>query len=214
MKKGPNLSLWTLCLALLSTAVLAADTAPTTRASFPPGSPKAAMQKFNDVLPAGGLTVARAAYNAETDDDRHAADAMAKCDLATSQVQAAVIERFGPAAEDKFLRASRNATDKDLEQADEKDEVDKATLTFKHKLGTVVMVRKNGAWLSDVAQSLAANKVSVEDVLGQCEVVQKMMEAVNKELKDGEFPNLELLLRDVKQRMFRIAGEDTEADRE
>jgi hypothetical protein len=195
-------------LVLACLSVRAAETTASTEPTFEPGSPKEALKKYGDALPAGGLDAAETAYFAVNDQEKRVARAMSAVDMATAKLQELTRQKFGSSGEDAVLHAARNATLTDLADADESIDGNTAVVTFKGKLGPVTMIKVNGQWKVSIGELLKANEVRPDDLISECAQIVGGLDATTKELKDGELPNIELLTRAVKQRMYHVLGEE------
>lgn len=195
-------------LAVVCLSSHAADTAPSTEPTFVPGSPKEALKKYGDALPAGGLDAAESAYYALNDQEKRVARAMSAVDMATAKLQELTRQKFGSSGEDAVLHAARNATLTDLADADESIDGNTAIVTFKGKLGPVTMIKVHGQWKVSIGDLLKTDDMKPDDLISECAQIVGGLEATKKELKDGELPNIELLTRAIKQRMYHILGEE------
>ena len=173
-------------------------------------SPKGALRAYDAALPAGGLAAAEAAYFCESGNERRAAHAMAEVDVATSQLQQKVKEKFGPAAVEIVLHAARNATLKDLNEAREKIDGDHAVITWKNNRPPVPMVKVDGKWLVSVSEVLAdfGKDADLDSFVQTCGEIAEQLHRTIREFDAGEYPNVTLLERAVQQRFFRLLGEE------
>jgi hypothetical protein len=179
-------------------------------APAPPATPKDALRAYDAALPAGGMEAAEAAYYCDGEQQRRAAHAMAEVDVATSQLQKKVKEKFGPAAVEVILHAARNATLDDLRQATEKIEGDHATITWRSNRPAVPMVRVEGKWQVSVALVLAdfGKDADLDDFVQTCGQIVTQLHRTTGEFDAGEYPNVTLLERAIRQRFFRLLGEE------
>jgi hypothetical protein len=173
-------------------------------------TPKGALRAYDAALPAGGLKAAEAAYHCEGDSQRRAAHAMAEVDLATSELQEKVKEKFGPAAVEVILHAARNTSLKDLQEAAEKINGNHATVSWKNNRPPVPMVKVNGKWQVSVSDVLAdfGKDADVDAFLQTCGEIATQLRRTTAEFDAGDYPNVTLLERAIQQRFFRLLGED------
>jgi hypothetical protein len=173
-------------------------------------TPKSALRAYDAALPAGGVKAAESAYYFQGDNQRRAARAMAEVDVATSELQQKVKQKFGPAAVEIVLHAARNATIKDLEEATEKIDGDHAVVTWKNNRPAVPMVKVDDKWQISVSEVLAdfGKDADLDDFVHTCHDIAAQLHRTTAEFDAGEYPNVTLLERAIRQRFFRLLGED------
>ncbi len=176
-------------------------------------TPKGALRAYDAALPAGGLKAAEAAYHCDGENQRRAADAMAEVDVATAELQRKVKEKFGDDAVEVILHAARNATTRDLREAAEKIDGDHAVVTWKNNRPPVPMVKVEGKWRVSVSEVLAdfGKDVDLDDFVHTCGEIAVQLRRTTAEFDAGDYPNVTLLERALKQRFFRLLGEDKQA---
>ena len=174
------------------------------------GTPKGALRAYDAALPSGGMNAATEAYYATTDAERKAADAMAKIDLITSKLQQQTRQKFGSAAADIILHAARNTTDKDLNDAAVKTDGDHATVDFDSNMQPVPMIQVDGKWrisMQKVVQDVGGNQ-AIDDFVKTCQDVANQLQRTADELSHDQYPNVTLLERAIRQRMYRVLGDE------
>jgi hypothetical protein len=121
-----------------------------------------------------------------------------------------VKEKFGPGAVEVILQAARNATLKDLQEATEKIDGDHAVVTWKNNRPPVPMVKVDGKWEVSVSEVLAdfGKDADLDDFVRTCGEIAAQLRRTTEEFDAGQYPNVTLLERAVKQRFFRLLGED------
>jgi hypothetical protein len=197
------------CLPFAALAV-AADQSPTTRpAPFDPSTPRGALKACDQSLPAGGLAAARQLYYWTDRKHRPAVDAMAKSDLAAARLGKLVREKFGAQAAEDALHAMRQFTAADIDAATETIDGDKASVAWPDDREPLEMVKIDGKWKVSVAAMLAdADADAIKEVIDTNNQLVKELDLTAKELAAGEYANAVLLERAIKQRVFRIMGDD------
>ena len=186
-------------------------TAPSATGPFSSDSPRGAIKAINDQLPAGGIKVARSIYLAKTADEKALANVMAQGDMTISKLESAVKDKFGAdtvVAIDRILQA---INERDLLDATETVTGDQAVITFQSNLQPITMQKVEGKWMVVVAAYLQAGEKAADVTQTQRQIIQ-LLDEVNQNLAAGSYPNFYLLERAVKQRMFRIFGEEGVSD--
>lgn len=174
-------------------------------------SPRAALKAAADGLPAGGITFALKAYHVTSDKERDAARAMAAVDLASARLEKLTRDRFGSAAGDRIVRAMRLATDGDLSRATEEITGDHAVVTLPDNRDPLDMIKVDGAWKIDVAK-LIEGEDKPQEFNQSNNNVAKAIDEVTHLLQSGQYPNDYLLERAVRQRMYRVLGDEDDND--
>jgi hypothetical protein len=183
---------------------------PTTQpAAIDPHSARGALKAISDQLPAGGMKAALAAYHTSEEKQRGLAKSLARADLGASKLEKLTREKFGTKAADDIVHAMRLPTDTDLANATEKVDGDKATIDFPDGRDSLTMVKVNGKWKISVADLLDAGEKE-EDFTKTNNELTEAIDEVTKKLESGDIANAFLLERAVKQRLYRILGEDDE----
>ena len=184
--------------------------APTTRpAPADPSTPRGALKACDKALPAGGLRAARDLYQALSAKERRAANAMARSDLAASKLGKLVREKFGDKAAEDALHAMRQFTSADIDAASEMIDGDKASVEWPDDREPLEMVKVDGKWKVSIAAMLTdADDGAVKEVIDTNEQLVKELDLTASELQAGEFANAYLLERAIRQRMFRLMGDD------
>jgi hypothetical protein len=173
-------------------------------------TPKGALRAYDAALPAGGLEAAVAVYHCEGENQRRAARAMAEVDVATSELQQKVKEKFGPDAVEVVLHAARIASLKDLQEATEKIDGEHAVVSWKDNRPLVPMVKVEGKWEVSVSEVLAdlGKDADLDEFVRTCGEIAAQLRRTTDEFEAGQYPNVTLVERAVKQRFYRLLGED------
>jgi len=198
-----------LLLACLPFTALA-DQSPATRpAPSDPSTPRGALKACDQSLPSGGLNAARQLYHWTDRKHRPAVDAMAKSDLAAARLGKLVRDKFGPQAAEDALHAMRQFTPADIDAATETIDGDKASVAWPDDREPLEMVKIDGKWKVSVAAMLTdADADTIKEVIDTNNQLVKELDLTAKELAAGEYANAVLLERAIKQRVFRIMGDD------
>jgi hypothetical protein len=194
---------------LLVVPVARAD-APTTRpAVADPSTPRGALKACDKALPLGGVRAARDLYHAVSAKERRAANAMARSDLAAAKLGKLVREKFGDKAAEDALHAMREFTSSDIDAAGETIDGDKATIEWPDDREPLEMVKVDGKWKVSIAAILTDDDDdAIKEVIDTNEQLVKVLDLTARELQAGEFANAYLLERAIRQRMFRLMGDD------
>ncbi|HEX4793104.1 MAG TPA: hypothetical protein VH370_04895 [Humisphaera sp.] len=197
------------CLPFAALAT-AADQPPTTRpAPADPSTPRGALKACDQSLPAGGLPAARQLYHWTDRKYRPAVDAMAKSDLAAARLGKAVRDKFGDKAAEDALHAMRQFTSADIDAATETIDGDKASVAWPDDREPLEMVKIDGKWKVSVAAILPdADADTIKEVIETNGQLVKELDQTAKELAAGAYANAVLLERAIRQRVFRIMGDD------
>lgn len=184
---------------------------PTTKpAPADPSTPRGALKAVDKALPAGGLKAALALYHATNDKEKKAARAMAQSDLAAAKLAQLVRQKFGDKAAEDALHAMRQFTPADIDAADETIDDDKATVEWSDDREPLEMVKVDGKWKVSVAELLSGDDAddAIKEVVETNQTLATELEKTGKELEAGEYANFTLLERAIKQRMYRLMGDE------
>ncbi len=195
---------------LIMSLTASADQSPTTRpAPSDPSTPRGALKACDQSLPAGGLSAARQLYYWTDRKHRPAVDAMAKSDLAAARLGKLVREKFGAQAAEDALHAMRQFTAADIDAATETIDGDKASVVWPDDREPLEMVKLDGKWKVSVAAMLSdADADDIKEIIDTNNELVKGLDLTAGELAAGEYANAVLLERAIKQRVFRIMGDD------
>lgn len=171
-------------------------------------SPLGALRAYDQALPAGGLTAALSAYQASNPREQQAAKAMAEADLAGAQIELLARQKFGEQAAREVIHAMRQTSPADFDTAHIKLAGDKATVLWSDDRDPLAMVKVDGKWKVSVADLLGDDQDSLQDLVDTNQAIAKEFQRTAKELEQGQYANAYLLERAIKQRLFRVLGED------
>jgi hypothetical protein len=184
--------------------------APATRPAIDPATPRGALLAFSDSLPNGGLKAAAAGYHAANDKERALLQVLARYYVAASRLEQLTRQKFGEKAGNDVVHAMRERTDEDIVDAREKIDGDHATIEWADGRESLEMVKVDGKWKVPVSQIFAGDE-NPRDITATNTALAEAMEDILKQFETGEYANVYLLNRAVKQHMYRILGPD-EAD--
>src|SRR6185437_8784340 len=200
-----SLALVVLSLFAINAAFAApAATAPAADLSSPLG----ALRAYDQALPAGGIKAAISAYQASNPREQQAAEAMAQADLAGAQIELLARQKFGEKAAREVIHAMRQTSPSDFDTAHVKLAGDKATILWSDDRDPLAMVKVDGKWKVSVADLLGDDQDSLQDLVDTNQAIAKEFQQTARELEQGQYANAYLLERAIKQRLFRVLGED------
>lgn len=171
-------------------------------------SPLGALRAYDQALPAGGIKAALSAYQASNPREQQAAQAMAQADLAGAQVELLARQKFGEQAARDVIHAMRQTSPADFDTAHVKLAGDKAMILWSDDRDPLAMVKVDGKWKVSVADLLGDDQDSLQDLVDTNQAIAKEFQQTAKELEQGQYANAYLLERAIKQRLFRVLGED------
>jgi hypothetical protein len=125
-------------------------------------SPKAALKSQDAAAKAGNVDADVAFYQADGDQQKKLARALAEGDVAVARLEKAIAQRFGKDLAAAAVRAAGTEDVAAVDAASEKVEGDHATIQFRDQQSAVPMVRVDGKWkvsLSDWTQGAAPAQV-------------------------------------------------------
>lgn len=176
-----------------------------------PGSPRAALKEYNDALPAGGVKAALAAYHIAGDKEKPYADSLAKADLAMARLEKLTREKFGDKAVDNLDHAMRTPSETDLLAATEKIEGDEATIKWPNEYTDLEMIKVDGKWKVSV-KGLYEKDEELANLIKTTDEMTQAAAELTRRLSAGDYANEYLFIRAVKQRWYRILGDEDSED--
>ena len=188
--------------------MLVALTGRAERATTQPGdlsTPKKALKYFDRVGTDPHVDRAALFYHAKTDDEKKVAKAFASVDLAMAKLRKAATARFDRTAGDAMVHALRDVTAEDIDNAVEKIDGDKATVSGKRFSEPLPMVKVNGNWKISLADAMAES-AGADDLVQICEDLVDAIELVEQEIQADKYVNPSLLERAVKRHVRKIMG--------
>ena len=200
-------------IGLLAGVCPAADkpaSAPTTHpVTADPSTPLGAIKAYGDALPEGGEKAALNAYTWDNDKQKQAALALAKADVAAARLEKVTREKFGETVSTAVVHAMRRGVDADIEKAQEKIDGDTATIEWADGAEPTDMVKVDGKWKIPIADLISGDDdQSIKDATDSFNDMARELDRTVEEVRAGRYANAVLLERAVKQRMFRLLGDD------
>lgn len=174
-------------------------------------SPRGAILAISRQLPQGGMKAALDAYSASSDKEKTSARALARVYLASAKLEAAARQKFGSDVVEEIDHAMRMQSDADLAHARESIDGDHAMIEFSDHSDSLPMIKAEGKWKIDVARVLDPEENSDDFDKGN-NALAGVLDRLSQQVQAGEYSNAYLLERAVKQRMFRLLGDEDDRD--
>jgi len=164
-------------------------------------SPKEALKAYNDTAAAGDADKLIAMQQANNDAERRVAQLMAATDIAVAKLERAASEKFGHAAKEKVAKAIHDATNADIDAADQTIEGDKARIKFKDSDSPTIMVKVEGTWKPDVSAAVEASGGDADAICDYLVKRTQTAEHAMQELTAGHYPDVDALVSAIKEKV-------------
>ncbi|HSU65310.1 MAG TPA: hypothetical protein VLJ39_00435 [Tepidisphaeraceae bacterium] len=145
-------------LGVAAWAAAGSDTKPAAESD----SPRQALKSQDAAARSGDVEADLAFYQADDEQQKALAAAMARGDVAVARLESAVEKRFGKDLAASVARAAGSEDVQSVDRAEEHLTGDHATIQFRDQKSSVPMVRSNGRWkisLADWTQDVKADQV-------------------------------------------------------
>jgi hypothetical protein len=193
--------------------VLAAAGSPTSQPTTSPvaddSTPVGFLHASGEKLPAGGFSAALSLFTTRDDQERKVADVLANYSLAIARTEAAVRQKWGPAADDEFVHALGEKTDADIDQAEIEVHEDHAVVIFKgDDASPMVLVRLDGHWKVDTGEAIKQTEKqgSVDAWTKYSNDVIGLLKKVDRDLASDKYGSSADLCKEAAAAVSRIVN--------
>jgi hypothetical protein len=170
-------------------------------------SPKGALRAQDSAAKSGDVDADMAFYQAEGEQQKKLAHAIADGDVTVAKLQKAVGERFGKDLAAAAVRAAGTEDAQAIEAATEHVDGDHATVQFQHQASAVPMVRQDGKWKVSLGEwTKGASSQDVDQLITKLDELAEEINRITDLVAQDKFRSGEGVRDRVQELHDRIFG--------
>lgn len=170
-------------------------------------TPRSALKAQDAAAQAGEVDADMAFYQAEGDQQKKLAHAIAEGDVAVAKLQKAVSERFGKELAAAAVRAAGTEDADAIDSATEHVDGDHASVQFQHQQSAVPMIRQDGKWKVSLGEwTKGASSQDVDQLIAKLDQLAQEVNRITDLAAHDRFRSGEGIRDRVQELHERIFG--------